>query len=195
MILIGDVHGKFSELKKLLNKFNSEKFIQLGDMGLGFRKELDEQFLFPTSLKFLRGNHDNKAVCLKQPNYLGDFGVTPEGYFFISGAYSIDRFLRTEGVDWWADEELDYAQFSAMMDLFVKTKPKIVLSHECPSVITHAICNGRVIHNRTVSALNEALFRHQPTTWFFGHYHKHYDFDFEGTRFVCLAELETMKLS
>ena len=163
-------------------------------MGLGFHKENDDNFIIPKQHKFVRGNHDNPEVCRKQPNYLGDFGLTPEGYFFISGGYSIDRYLRTEGVTWWRDEELDYMQFGQMIALYEKTKPEIVVSHDCPESVTNIICNGRVIKNRTGSALHEAFLRHHPKIWLFGHYHKNYDFEFNGTRFICLAELAYINL-
>jgi Icc-related predicted phosphoesterase len=35
---------------------------------------------------------------------------------------------------------------------------------------------------------------HQPKLWVFGHHHQSKDVQINGTRFVCLNELETMTL-
>lgn len=94
MFLIGDVHGKFDRYGEILTGLPCS--IQLGDMGIGFG--LDDLFpkADPTKHRFLRGNHDNPELCRRHPNYLGDFGFE-FGIFFISGAFSVDRHLRTMG--------------------------------------------------------------------------------------------------
>ncbi|MGY8690848.1 MAG: hypothetical protein ACKVHP_24310 [Verrucomicrobiales bacterium] len=40
-------------------------------------------------------------VCRSNPRYLGEFGFSEDGLFWLSGAWSIDWQLRTEGVSWW----------------------------------------------------------------------------------------------
>ena len=57
----------------------------------------------------MAGNHDNYDTIPNYPHYLGDCGFhTLNGteFFYLRGAYSIDRDSRTIGVDWWAQEEI-----------------------------------------------------------------------------------------
>ena len=125
--ILGDVHGDRARCnrvhQKAQKKFPGSEVIQIGDLGVGFPKykrrarsglyineptgEIDtEDYKLPPTFKFFPGNHDNRKECHKLPNCLGDFGEY-KGMFFVSGASSIDRAFRTEGLDWWDDEELE----------------------------------------------------------------------------------------
>jgi len=62
---IGDVHGKYQQYKKLIR--SSPSTIQVGDMGIGFRRWPHGEFqtnppydlMVETNARFIRGNHDN----------------------------------------------------------------------------------------------------------------------------------------
>jgi hypothetical protein len=73
LFLIGDIHGRIDEYLKLLaSRPPYFRSIALGDMYLGrLGVHLPE---LPTGHKFLRGNHDDPALCRAHPNYLGDYG-------------------------------------------------------------------------------------------------------------------------
>jgi hypothetical protein len=43
-------------------------------------------------------------------------------------------------------------------------------------------------------AFNSMLQFHQPKVWVFGHWHRSFDNVINGTRFVCLDELETKEI-
>ena len=110
MILIGDVHGLFDNYRGFLRLCQCKKSLQLGDFGLGFPMGTDHVDMsdIPGKHLFLRGNHDNPAVCRKDKNYVGDFGVLKGSFingrfkklFYISGAWSIDKAYRTPGLTW-----------------------------------------------------------------------------------------------
>lgn len=181
MLIIGDVHGKFDnylELTKL-----AESSIQIGDMGFNY-SPLAELSL---NHRFIKGNHDNYEIS--DPHDLGDFGIH-EGIFYIRGAASIDRMRRIEGKDWFADEQLSYARLQEVINLFESTKPKIVISHDCPQSMASLLCG---IQDTTLTrlALQTCFGLHQPELWIFGHHHRHVEDTFWGTKFVCLGELET----
>jgi hypothetical protein len=188
---IGDVHGRFSEYANIISGLPSS--VQLGDMGLGFGK--DNQFISSPRHYFIRGNHDDPEVCKKQKNYLGDFGVTEDGYFFLSGAESVDRYLRTEGVDWWRDEELSASAFNAAFCLYRDEKPKLVFTHTCPSLIMGAVLGTRPRKIASTSRMLSAFFNeHQPETWIFAHMHVDMEFDWNNTHFVALGECSVYEL-
>lgn len=109
----------------------------------------------------------------------------------VRGAFSIDRIYRTEGVDWWANEELTYKEFNEVIDVYIKYKPKIVITHDCPhSVRKHLF--GIDKKSITSNGLEGLFTQHQPEIWVFGHHHISKKEMINGTKFICLAELETL---
>jgi hypothetical protein len=205
MRFIGDVHGKFSRYRELIR--NVPASIQVGDMGVGFRRWPDggecanppHHAMIKGNHRFIRGNHDNPEACSRHSQFISD-GHVEEGMMFVGGAVSIDREFRTEGFDWWPDEELSYAELYAITDKFVATKPRIMVSHECPESVADvmmALSGRRKLDwpSRTRQAF-EAMWRgyHKPALWIFGHWHHSFDHVIEGTRFICLAELQHIDL-
>jgi predicted phosphodiesterase len=198
LTVIGDVHGHYDQYERAARK---RKFtVQLGDLGFkyGCLKNLD-----PNNHKVVAGNHDNYDIIKDFPHYLGDFGNCSLGgvdFFFYRGAYSIDRDSRTIGIDWWSQEEVSFDSFEFAKDLYISTKPKIVITHCCPhSVIPYFLhpldAGGKVYNTRTDWALQELLDAHKPSLWIFGHYHVSKQVEIEGTKFICLNELETLNLN
>lgn len=207
MLFIGDVHGKFEQY---LTKLGTEPSLQIGDMGLGFG---DRAPTMAPQHKFLRGNHDDPGDCILHPNYAGEFGYWDdnpgkEGLFFCGGAFSIDKEWRIEyqrrngQAIWWPDEELSEGQLEQAIQLYEKTKPEIVATHDCPesigTVLLTKVAIGwrpeKRVRTRTGVALQRMLERHMPKVWIFGHYHIDADFTVGATRFVCLNELSTLTL-
>lgn len=192
-LLISDVHGKWKELHKVIESHKNIPIIQLGDLGIGF-----SNFHYPESFvnnfKFIRGNHDNPKVCREHPNYLGDYGVCGD-IFYISGAYSIDHSMRTEGIDWWQEEQLLYQELQNMIDLYIEVKPKYVISHDCPDSVCLDIYKRNRFPNRTQQALQVCFEAHKPLKWIFGHHHINYRHIYQGTEFICMEELGTYILS
>lgn len=166
--------------------------IQLGDMGI-FRKQCYEYIPAMKVHKFIRGNHDNPELCKKHPNYLGDVGYVDKlEMFYVSGGFSIDRDRRTEGVDWWQDEEISYSELKQSIEKYGDVKPRIVISHEAPSVIVNLIHSHHNKFNpsRTQSALQAMFDIYKPDLWIFGHHHKKVEKKVNRTLFVGLNELK-----
>lgn len=203
LTLIGDVHGKIDALMRIQNSLlGGQRSVQLGDMGFGFRAITD----FPEQHKFIRGNHDDPAKAREHKNYLGDYGYLAEDdIFYIGGANSIDKQWRTPMVSWWPDEELSIVELNAAQQLYVASKPRIVISHECPEIANRTMLAGLIIgdsyfeakseliKSRTCQALQQMFEIHQPKLWVFGHYHIDKTFQIGATTFRCLAELSTME--
>jgi hypothetical protein len=192
--LIGDIHGHHRDYHQLLQKAQST--VQVGDFGF---KYATLSTVDARQHRILGGNHDNYDDVGNWPHFLGDYGVhTIKGFgdiFFIRGGLSIDRHLRTEGISWWANEELGMAECYAAMAEYEKTKPIFVVSHECPqSIVPYVTESSRIIPSRTNQLLEQMLSTHKPERWVFGHFHKSWDKIVEGTQFTCLNKLECLDL-
>lgn len=211
-VFIGDTHGKIQQYLALVDraKLDGKKTFQLGDMGAGFVQLAN---LEGNDHRFIRGNHDDPEICLKHPNYAGDYGFADK-LFWVGGAWSIDWAWRVaamvEGAKpcWWKDEELSEAQLAKAIDLYAKVTPRVVASHECPGSVARELLESMVVqgsgyhqeklecrHSRTAKALQTMFNIHEPDLWVFGHYHLDKTIHRGRTKFVCLAELSTYEYS
>lgn len=198
--IIGDVHGLYNEYIDLAKE--AEYSIQLGD--LGFDYQLVDKFLNPSFHRILGGNHDNyteeNGIFVMQPkHFLGDYGTytVPKigQFFYVRGGYSIDKAYRRENVDWWPAEQLSYTLALQALESYKKTRPRLMLTHECPSTILDVVAekkmwDGALIRpSMTANLLASMLEVSQPSLWIFGHHHRYFDRMIGGTRFICLPEL------
>lgn len=194
MIVVGDIHGNFKDYLSLLKRYGSQSSVQVGDFGWGFGPVPE----LPANAWFFRGNHDHPELARSSKHYLGDYGqkeIDGVNFFFVSGAWSIDKNMRIEGRDWWPDEELSIAELNAALELYIQTKPDIVITHDGPNIATNEILNKYSIQKldpiptRTSQALNAMYEAHQPKKWIFGHWHTTWRKTIGKTDFRCLAEL------
>lgn len=199
---IGDVHGHFRQYKRIIADCPAS--IQVGDLGIGFRycgDARDGEFManppydamVAGNHRFIKGNHDNPSACRKHTQCIKD-GTVEGDIMYIGGALSIDRQWHTEGYDWWPDEELSISELNTLVDVYATAKPRVMVSHDCPETIARLMMaqDGSKIEmpSRTRQALQSMLEIHRPEIWLFGHWHVSLDKVIDGTRFVCLAELE-----
>jgi hypothetical protein len=214
--VIGDVHGLFRRYMDVATR--AEMSIQVGDVGFDYEPMFE---LDASRHKCVGGNHDNYTRgdcecngegCQKchgrgflfinqPPHFLGDFGIWSVpmvgDIFFARGAWSIDWKNRIPGASWWDDEELKAMQMGHAHQLYLDTKPKIVVTHTCPDWIVDRMFASGMKSNygpqshfpRTEQWLGQLFAIHQPEIWFYGHYHHNWDQEIRGTRFICLDEL------
>ena len=201
--IIGDVHGKYASYYFKIKDLDHT--LQLGDMG--FNYNYHKQFIDADKHKFFGGNHDNYDVYKDSPHAIGEFGPYSHGnvdFFFIRGGLSIDLHYRTQGISWWAHEELCLSQAQACLALYEKEKPDIVISHECPMSAIPYVSTfpdylieqkfGVKLPSFTSKLLEELFTIHQPKLWVFGHFHNNREFKIGKTKFRCLDELATYKI-
>lgn len=193
IICLGDCHGRFEDTKKILEviwKANPNEIVyQVGDLGIYTPYDEND---FGNNFRFFVGNHDNRQVAREHKNCLGDYGyITEHDLYFISGAWSIDKDQRIIGYDWWPDEELTSEDFDQISKEVVEIKPRIILSHDCPSSVRKDMFGfDRFYETRTGHFLSGLFEKYQPTYWIFGHYHRGSQRFINNTHFVCLQELE-----
>lgn len=201
MKFIGDVHGKFNRYKALIKQHQNT--IQVGDMGIGFLKwphgepSANPPFdaMLDSGARFIRGNHDNPASCRKHQMWIPD-GHIEDDMFFVGGAYSIDYAYRKEGFSWWRDEECSIEQLNTIADAYAVAKPRIMVTHDAPLSVVERIhgSHHRFDDTRTQQALQAMFEVHQPDIWIHGHHHVSFEQVVEGTKFICLAELEIKEI-
>ncbi len=207
MRFIGDVHGKFDHYEKLIEGVESS--IQIGDLGVGFCT-LDPQGVVQCpkppyeamkragSHRFIRGNHDNPTACRSESLWIED-GHIEGDMFFCGGALSASRAKRTEGLNWWPDEELSEAEFAAIRSAYLEMRPKLMVTHDCPHSIAEAVLKHHQVDKTVAQSRTRRTFQgmwglHKPEIWIFGHWHLSMDRVIEGTRFICLDELKLIDI-
>lgn len=199
---VGDVHGYKNELALVLNNIPNDvtSVVQVGDMGVGMGQsdywhESLEDMLQAVNGRFIRGNHDNPSQCREMRTWIQD-GHIENDVMFIGGAWSIDYQWRTEGLDWWRDEELSTEQFYSLISVYDYVRPRVMVTHDCPLSVSNKLFieRGKSFSNaqyrtRTGSAFDEMFSIHKPELHIFGHWHCNVDEVIDGTRFICLNEL------
>lgn len=197
-VFLGDIHGNMEIYKNFLQNNENKKTVQVGDFGVGFwdrnRFPIDSNFFvnIPLNHRFIRGNHDNPYLCKKIPNWIPD-GTVIDNIMYIGGAWSIDQSWRTMDIDWWPDEECSIQELNTYIDIYETTKPEIVVTHDCPNTIMHHLV-PQVISTKTTSAFALMFRLYKPKIWIFGHHHKSFDMNIDGTRFICLNINQSIEL-
>jgi predicted phosphodiesterase len=188
MRIIGDVHSHFDQYIEIANQ--AEYSVQVGDVGINYysiTKNLD-----PNRHNFVLGNHDNYDRF--PVHALSGFGMKELGgqsFFYIHGAYSIDKAYLFEGMNWWPQEEMTWQEGYEVIELIKQHRPKLIISHDCPfSVYSHVLTDKRKWSPSKTAQILDAVFEaHKPECWVFGHHHFDTKFVQDSTTFVCLDEL------
>lgn len=203
-LFIGDVHGKYDRYKSIIKEHPNT--IQVGDMGVGFFKRNYEGELIPyanppydrmveSNARFIRGNHDNPSVCKRHTQWIRD-GHLEGSTMFIGGGLSIDRDYRVLNETYWEDEELNYGELNRLVDKYLEVKPRVMVTHDCPETVAQHLFNMMKLNDpsRTRQAFESMWEQHKPELWIFGHWHDYRNTEVMGTRFICLAELQTLEI-
>jgi len=125
MIILGDIHGRFSVLDPIISNNPDTVIIQVGDFG--FWPILRPAWFCPLkSIYFIDGNHDyipGLSIDAKEPEEVWPGAIyIPRGVvlelegkrvLFLGGSKSVDRTFRKEGSvnhGWFRTEQLTEAQ-------------------------------------------------------------------------------------
>ena len=192
--IIGDVHGHQDLYADLIK--DADYSIQLGDMGFDYSivETLDE-----TRHRFVPGNHDNYDALPPQAfqKDWGQVSMGPFDFFYIRGAYSVDKMWRTPGVSWWEQEEMGWSSARQLVETVTAMEPKIIFSHDCPEIcMDHGVITNNAkfqlsLTTQIMSAVWEAW---QPDLWMFGHHHNDWMQQIDNTHFICLNSLSCADL-
>lgn len=191
-----------AKLDKLHNIVKPTDFIiVLGDFGLLwyddkhtiYEKLLLEYYKsFGCTVLWLDGNHENfeRVDALPETEmYGGKVGVvadnlyhlkrgevfTIEGktFFVMGGADSIDKFMRTPFVSWWARELPTMAEFdNAIKNLDMHNRcVDYVLTHDAPTSVCELLHPSNTAKSSVTAFLEEVNNTVNYKHWYFGHHH------------------------
>lgn len=194
-IFIGDIHCE----KQYLNPdFFERNSIQVGDLCL---KPYHKYARYSQPRYFICGNHDYYPELKEnwhKPYEVTKYGVKtnlfhiPRGFvdngvLFIGGGYSIDNYLRMEGIDWWQfREQLTYAQLDRIGQ--ISEKINIVVSHDCPESCYDLLGNkSPYIQNGHSRSLQNIFEKFSPNLWIHGHHHISLKYKHNGCEFISLG--------
>ncbi len=190
MLVIGDTHGQYDKYCRIIADSEEDTSIQAGDFSMNKTHWLDhENYLDSSKHRVLRGNHDPQLFAAKRKFDLGDYGEF-NGAFYIRGAQSVSRPQKSKGIKWYEEEELTEKEGVMALEAYAKAKPEIMITHDCPWEIAHALFNIS-IKTRTNVLLQQAFEIHQPDLWIYGHHHKSVTKTANGTLFQCLGILDS----
>lgn len=195
MRYIGDIHASPDMYSTALK--GCTESIQLGDYGHGFITLDAWPDIEGTGHRFIRGNHDDPALCRDDPQHIpsGPSDLYPN-HFFIGGGYSIDWEYRLEDVSWWADEEHSPSELAVLVNAYGNAKPRIMVTHEAPYSVVRAMMPTKLMKRPSLTsrALESCLAVHKPKVWLFGHWHETKVITQGETIFMCLGEGEFIDL-
>lgn len=201
----GDTHRKidnrFSE-KPLTKLTEKDYLIILGDFGgVWYDDESDNLFLSyfekqKYTTLFIDGNHENHKKLNDFPVEVWNNGkihriksnifhlmrgqiFNIDGYkiFTFGGAYSIDKHMRTEFIDWWKEEEGSYEEMNEAFDNLEKENNQVdfILTHAGPASKLKNFFNYfgmNFTSSSTEKFLDEINNKVNYKHWFCGHHHE-----------------------
>ena len=223
ILLLGDVHGNWHQLNKVLRRAfeknpNITHVIQVGDFGYAWPGSKAHRIEVETDAEFLwlDGNHENFTQLQldggqSQPGWkhcprgsLRRPGAVPyperskyedHMIMFFGGATSIDKNRRTPGYEWWNEENITYRQMTKALNLKL-TKPNypdIICSHDCPDSFSFVASMYKNKPDPNRIALDQLLEKFTPKFWFFGHHHDFAEGEDNGTKWFCCPIIDSGK--
>lgn len=212
--ITGDVHGNIERFKKEKTPKVSELkeedyFLVAGDFGFLFRmNKAEEENLnylenLPFTVLFIDGNHENFDALNSFPAEMWHggkihrirpnvchlmrgqiFTIENRTFFTMGGGFSIDKFLRKEGVSWWkeeipSDEEFDEARKNLKAH---DHKVDYIITHAAPEKIMNMIFPNHEPELKLNLFLQEVMDSTTYTHWYFGHLHQERTFPHNVTQ-------------
>lgn len=204
--LTGDTHAAVERLIFIDDSEMTKEdiVIVLGDFGVVWQEQsLMTDFVLEQLSKknfttaFLDGNHENFTE-LKHLETIEDWcdgkvGMLPYGIIHLlrgeiyningrrvgvcGGANSIDKFRRTEGLSWWADEEITDQDIDHFItNLKGNLNLDLVLTHDCPCSLVPVVklysgVNDSDAPSNSQRELEKIYDKVKFKKWYFGHWH------------------------
>lgn len=160
-----------------------------------YRQWMDWCSAQPYTIAFVDGNHDNHPYWAGQPTGFWNGGMvhrspdapnlihlmrgevyTIEGknVWCFGGAESIDRTLRTEGLDWWPEEIASYDEMQHGLQTLSAhdNRVDVIITHTMPQCLLPVYGFGMGSLDPVAAYLDEVYRTTTFDRWFCGHLHK-----------------------
>jgi hypothetical protein len=212
ILIVGDIHGDWKYLNKLISKHHPYIILQCGDFGwwphfhnktgLLPKKKKFNQFGIKnhdTKIFWIGGNHENwddlscitdyESIEIQDNITYCPFGtvIGLNGYSILmcGGAESTDREWRTEGIDWWRNEIISQEDMDNLPDCNID----IIISHTLPRNWIDNIGWKWTNRDRDPSsfALQLIFEKYKPKKWFAGHFHHYLNCKIDGCELTVLS--------
>ena len=204
--ITGDTHRQIdNRFLQLENLTKNDYLIILGDFG-GIWNGNDKYFMpflkkQNYNILFIDGNHENHKILNEYSVKMWNggkihkiedniihlmrgqiFNIDNLSFFTFGGAYSIDKNIRTEFIDWWKEEEGNYEEMNEGLDNLSKYNNKVdyILTHAGPKtpIENYFKClnknfNGSLTESYLDEIYNSVDYKH----WYCGHYHENTQLD------------------
>lgn len=187
---------------KFLNK--EDYLIICGDVGAIWGNSGTDKYLQkwyqnkPWTTLWIDGNHENFDLIEKYPVKIWNGGkvhlinksfihlmrgqvynINGKNFFTMGGGVSYDKMMRTQGISWWSQEEINFKEMEEAYKNLEKVNFKVdyVISHSAPSDLIPFIGiykNKDSVCDNLQKIKDKIKFKE----WYFGHYHIDEDFDF-----------------
>lgn len=221
VIILGDVHGDWPQLKRILMLMDPDIVLCVGDLGFlprsGYDPRAENITTLPSGKKiefrFADGNHDDhgtletlsggfthQAVELSPGLFYqqrGSVYALPDGrnVLFAGGAKSVDWRVRSRDVNWFPEKEC----FKESDIPPALPKIDIVISHTAPAVFKLRKCIGLknppswwdLTPDPSAAALDVLLEKTHPALWVCGHWHVGYADSIGDTTLNVLGDIRT----
>lgn len=220
VLVAGDWHGNVPWMKLIFQyafRSGADCILHAGDFGFWTPGYDTDRYLnsvereaqeWGIPLYWVDGNHEDhsRTAEFNDPTNRPMTTHLPRGtrwawwdktFMALGGAYSVDRFARSQGIGWWPEEELSEEQIKYASR---EGKVDVVVAHDCPTGVyipgvgadletqhrglwPDDMLYGASLHRNQVKRVWEAT---RPKMWIHGHYHRHYEMHHQGTHFVGL---------
>ena len=201
IMVVGDIHAEWGKFNELINKKQPDIILQCGDFGYWpSYKEYHPHHIKNDECKiyWCDGNHEefSKLLTIKRheirPNIFymkrGSTLILPDGkiVLFMGGAESIDKHLRTPGIDWFLEEVITQKDFNNLPS--EDTKIDIVISHTCPLEVDlgDKFKDREPLKDCSRVALSRILEMYKPSLWYFSHWHTYKEGFIQNCKWTCL---------
>lgn len=210
--------------KKNLTK--NDYVLITGDFGgLWDGGERDEQTLNffsqqPFTTLFVDGNHENFDLLNSYPveewnggkiHRIRDdilhlmrgqvFTIEGHTYFTFGGGISVDKYRRTEHINWWREEYASESEKQEAIEVLERVGNRVdfIVTHACPESVKEndlARCISLIgVKCDTEKFLDEIKERTDYKAWFCGHYHTDLYFERHKMLFMYQETLNPLELS
>lgn len=206
IFVTGDLHGDqsrlvYSKWEKELTK--DDYLIVCGDFGFIFDNDYSENCFLddlekrPYKLLFVDGNHENFDAIFQYPVEIWNggkvhrirnntfhlmrgqvFEIEGKTFFTMGGAYSIDKYMREQGVSWWNQELPTNEEYEEAITNLKRANMKVdyVITHTMPKEMVLRLGKYPDAHDMELTGflewvMYEVDFRH----WYCGHWHEQKD--------------------